>query len=258
MGIFAMNESDHHPAWKQLVGSKPPQVLRTIVMPSQWFQQRKADISADFPTGLKIQPRCPPFQKCAPILALPTLDSTPMSTENVSGFIQRTQQLLYSNQTLFDLAYTDGSRIDKKATKKCRRKIGCASACVYFEVDREAKSVTKYEYSEPCQIQTPLECELEAIKLALQHAISRSRNVKIFCDSVSAIRMLQSAKLTSPIAIQCHQLLRESSLQIHISHCLGHVGIPGNEEVHTLANRTAKHALSEISRTPSTRQSIDV
>ena len=58
------------------------------------------------------------------------------------------------------------------------------------------------------------------------------------------------------MAIQCHQLLRQISLQIEISHCLAHVGIPGNEEAHTLANQTAKSALAEVAMTPGKRQAI--
>ena len=101
-----------------------------------------------------------------------------------------------------------------------------------------------------------METELCALKLAIEYATRNRRNVKIFCDSLSAIRTLQSAKLTSPIAIQCHELLRDTDIQIHISHCLAHVGIPGNEEVHNLANTLAKSSLSNVCRTPGHKQAI--
>ena len=146
--------------------------------------------------------------------------------------------------------------LKKKTTRHCRRKIGCAAACIYFEIDRPQRSVTKFEYAEPSGIQTTTECELEAIRFALQHAIRQHRNVKIFCDSLSAIKTLQSAKLSSPVAIECHRLLRETSLEIHISHCLAHVDIPGNEEAHNLAYSTANHALADTARSPGQRQAI--
>ena len=224
-------------------------------MPSHWYKSRKAEIAADFPARLNIQPRCPPHQKYAPILVNPVLDSTPMLPGDIPAFINRTQHLV-SGPDCFDIAFVDGSRVEKKATSKLRRKIGCASACVYYEVDRSAREVTQHEFVESGRIQTVLETELCAIKLALEHAIRGRRNTKIFCDSLSAIRTLQSARLSSPTAIECHELLRSTDLRIHISHCLAHVGIPGNEEVHGLANRAAKNSLSEISRTPGRNQTI--
>ena len=59
--------------------------------------------------------------------------------------------------------------------------------------------------------------------------------------------MLAGAKLTNPFAIKCHELLRTSEVKIEISHCLGHASIPGNEEVHELAYKTAKQSLNTLS-----------